>query len=185
MSASQLSLFDVQNYEYNFLISPIYRVKKQVSEIKEKLHQEIGLDSRDLFPIAHISLLKFKYVDNDNLIIPHFKQALLNAKRFKIELNGVQSFDHQNEKRTVYLNISNPEPVKSVHKTLTQAFHLKGGNFFPHLTIARSVSEKQMARIKQLLSQFRDQFICNKIVVLKKPADSKLPYSKIYEAYLN
>lgn len=184
----QLSLFDLRNYEYSFMISPARRVKDSVVNMKKQINRITPVGQYDLYSVPHISLFKMRFPNNDNFILSLFKQALLYSTRFKVELNGISYFDHQNSK-TVYLNIANPEPIVCLHRNLLSTFQYRTTDFIPHLTIARSIPNSAIPRVEKILTEYHDDFWCNEIIVLKKPVeDKRVPtskYTRIYEAILN
>ncbi|WP_256012340.1 2'-5' RNA ligase family protein [Desertivirga xinjiangensis] len=186
---NQLALFDTQNYEFNILISPTYRIKNYVYNFKQQINERIGLDAKNLYSVPHISLFKMESVDNEDYILENFKQALLYSKRFKVELNGVGFFKHGESKKSVFLNIVNPEPIVHIYKRLLSAFRLKERPFMPRLTVVKAIANSKMNKIEYDLSKYNyhDNFFCTKVTVLKKPIndDPDTKYVKIYEALLN
>ena len=186
--SNQLTMFDVQNYEYSFIVSPIKRIKTGVNYIRKHINDVIPISDKDLSSVPHISLLRVKYANDDNFILSLFKQALMYSKKFKVELNGLNFLDNKNTKM-VYLNIANPEPILSIHKNLLSTFRFKEETYVPHLTVARAIANSDANKIEGRIPEYNDHFWCSKIVVLKKPVTGSktgsAKYTRIYEALLN
>ena len=183
----QLTLFDIQSYEYNLLISPPRKVIDKVFSFKKLLNDIVQISKRDLYSTPHISLLKLLYTDSDRLIIFLLKQALRHSKKFQIELNGVGRFDNKTS-NTIYVNIANPEPVISIHETLMSTFGCRRQKLIPHLTIARGILNSDVDKLRYTIPHYQEHFCCNTITILKKPVGNiqeNIRYTKIYEMLLH
>ncbi len=173
---SQLSLFQERRetigramYEYFFLISPDWTVKRVVKEMKEKLNREVGIEKRDLHSVPHISLFKRRSA-SPNLDIAPYAEALSKMPAFEINVCGVGSFNQYNGKKTVYLKVLEEEIIGNIfYNLLESAGDNSKPDFIPHLTIARNISQKSLNGFSDLSEfDYQGEFYCDRITVLRK-----------------
>jgi len=185
---SQLNLFvqaeEKKTYEYFVLASPDVNIRSKVKNEKLKLHNEIGLNRENLHSVPHISLFKIHCMDADN-IVNIIERALVNVKSFAVEINNLVVFDH-GEKKSIALDFKNPDAICEINKRILDQLMLKPGNFKPHLTIARSVPNKDFRKIKDLKSYILNgSFLCDNITILRKEVGSKQKYETYGKIWLN
>lgn len=171
----QLSLFQERKetigrpvYEYFFLISPDLSIKKVIKEMKNKLHKEIGLSKADLFSVPHISLFKTR-APQEKLDIGTYAEELSKTTAFEITVCGHGIFEQYNRKKTLYLKLKEKEPIGSI---FTKLLECRGDysqpEFIPHLTIARNISTENLNRVDLSEYDFKGEFFCDRITVLRK-----------------
>ena len=170
----QFSLFSPQQIkplietEYFVLLSPDEEIKKEVKILKEKI-QALGIECESLQSIAHISLFKTKSADKSfpDLI----EKVLFGQKKLNVKLIGTAIFEH-GVKKTLYLKIENPEPIKSLYALLTKKSEK---SFTPHITIAKNVTPEDFTKLESIISEFNyfADWTCENVTILKKPLDGK------------
>lgn len=179
---SQLNLFEPEQkkqYEYFLLTSPDGNISSLVRRGKLKLHHEIGLRKDNLVSVPHISFFKFGQLINEEILVPLIKNALAGVKSFKAEINDLEIFDH-GSKKSLVLNFRNPEPFCQIHYKLIDKLSLHHWEMKPHLTIARSISNKDFSRINDINAyRISGSFLCDTVTLLRKETGS----NKKYETY--
>lgn len=173
---NQLSLFNERKetigkvmYEYFFIISPDWSIKKAVKEIKKKLDSSVGLDKADIHSVPHITLFKIRNA-SPNLDISRYAEALSKARAFEINVCGLGLFDQYNGKKTLYLKLEEQETIGELYGTMMKCrgYDDRSG-FVPHITIARNVTDQNLDSISDLSEyNFKGGFYCDRITVLKK-----------------
>lgn len=156
-------------YEYFFLISPDWNIKKAVKEMKNKLNKEIGLDKADLHSVPHISLFKRRSA-SPNLDIAPFAEVLSKTPAFEIGISGNGIFEQYNRKKTLYLKLKEEETIGNIFYNLVECIddHSQP-EFVPHITIAKNISSQSLKNISDLWEySFSGEFYCDKITVLRK-----------------
>ncbi|MBL7921346.1 MAG: 2'-5' RNA ligase family protein [Bacteroidia bacterium] len=186
---SQLNLFvqaeEKKTYEYFVLASPDMNICSKVKNEKLKLHNEIGLNRENLYSAPHISLFKLQNFSAEDRILPLVEKALVNVKSFAIEINSLVVFDH-GEKKSIALDFKNPDPICEINNKILDQLLLKPNPFRPHLTIARSVPNKDFRKIKDLKSYvLNGSFLCDNITILRKEMGSKQKYEVFAKIWLN
>ncbi len=184
----QLNLFATEEkkvYEYFFLASPDVNIRAKVKNEKLKLHNEIGLNKENLYSVPHISLFKLQNYNSEDTILPLMKKALSNVKSFMVEIKDLVVFDH-GEKKSIVLDFKNPDLLQEINNRILNEFLFKPNPFKPHLTIARSVPNKDFRRIKDLRSYYVNGcFVCDSITILRKELGSKQKYETFGRIWLN
>ena len=158
---TQLPLFEEHKetigkvmYEYFFLISPDWSVKKAVKEIKKQLDNEIGLDKADIHSVPHISLFKIRD-SSPTIDISKYAETLSKARAFEVNVNGCGLFDQYNGKKTLYLKIKEQDTIGNLYYALIKCRgYDESSGFVPHITIARNISPRKLNNVFDL-SGFR------------------------------
>lgn len=199
----QISLFPETVYEYFILLSPSDAIKQDVDNLKQKLHEMIGLDSINTNSIAHLSLFKRAGIDATD-IIKGYKKALSGQKKFPIKLSGHGIFTHANTK-TLYVKVEEPEPIDSIYNLLNPPKRApkkierqisildKPGykpkspkSINPHITIARNIPIADFERIPDLtIFDYHNEWICECITILRRPFGSDKYFSPVAEIKLS
>jgi 2'-5' RNA ligase len=173
---NQLPLFEEHKetigkvmYEYFFLISPDWSVKKVVKEMKRKLDSEIGIDKADMHSVPHISLFKIRDA-SPNIDISKYAEALSKARAFEVNVCGNGLFDQYNGKKTLYLKIKEHETISNIHYALMKCRgYDEDSGFVPHITIARNIAQPKLNNIADVSEYgFMGEFYCDRITVLRK-----------------
>lgn len=174
MRPGQLSLFAPEDIpqvytpcEYFLLISPPPALIEKIRAMKKKLHKIVPVGEENLHSIAHISILKLRMRENDDLVTGKVRRALTNLHSFTIRLNGAEVFTHGRASRSLVLRISNPEPVSILHAWISSEFGNRKG-ITPHLTIAKKIPAKNFAKVPVQDFNRYDTFECDGITILKK-----------------
>jgi 2'-5' RNA ligase len=180
-------------YEYFLLISPSVKIKQQVREFKQKLHQKIGLSLENQTSVPHISLMLLKEnSERDHHIVEKAKDTLTGMEDFNIQINGLQTFEHTYTKDLV-LKVESKE-INELFHSICKKFDLRTPKtFVPHLTIARGIPKNRIEKIGDLMHEFElhADFLCSNITVLKRKVEitsrdtKKSIYSKICDVPLN
>lgn len=184
----QLSLFETKLHEYFFLIPPDQRTKQEVTFLKGIANNLINLSEENLWSVPHLSLFKCMVgYSIDDLIIRKTAKALKNIHSFKIKLDGLEVFTHKSSKKTLVLKIKNPDPINTINKSLTDEFYFRPHTLLPHITIAKSINQSDFGKLSYSLNKFdyKGEFLCNKIIILKKVIGENKRYSVLHEAALN
>jgi 2'-5' RNA ligase len=184
----QLNLFNEEMHEYFFLIQPDPKTEKEVKLYKRIVNSSIHLSKENLWSAPHLSL--FKWTVNcsmDDFIICKTDKALKDIAGFKVQLDGVGVYSHGNIKKSLVLKIKNPEPIRSVNKSLVHAFNFRSRKISPHITIVSSIPVTDFNKLAYSLNQFnyKGEFLCNKITILKKIHGENKNYIVLHEAALN
>ncbi|WP_143307982.1 2'-5' RNA ligase family protein [Chitinophaga vietnamensis] len=159
---------------YFIIISPPSWLKEKVKLSVTAANSIIPLSVVNLGNLAHISLFKFLYKDDDADVIGRVNNAVFHFPSFPVKLNGVDIFRHGAKARTLYAALENPYPVKIIQQLIVSRFRLKPGHFTPHLTILRNIPVSIFDKIADLSFDFDDEFECDHITILKKlPGEKK------------
>ncbi|CAL1520690.1 2'-5' RNA ligase family protein [Chitinophaga sp. MM2321] len=166
----QLTLFDYEDIrqEYFILISPGKFIIEKVKQLKKILHEKIRLSQTNRRSVAHISLFKFIYKDDDLSVINRVTRAVTQQHPFMVKLNGAGMYRHGNVTKTLILKLGNPYPVKVLQQLISREFN-KRKKIDPHITIARSVLNEAFDKITVSEFDYYDEFLCDRITILKKP----------------
>lgn len=186
--SNQLSLFQGKLHHYFFLISPDQQTKEQVKFLKGLANNLINLSEENLWSVPHLSLFKctVRY-SIDDLVIQKTRMALKNIRSFNVKLDGLDVVSQGKSKKNLHLKIKNPDPIKDINRSLTSEFHYRQHDLVPHISIAKSINLSDYGKLSYSLNKFdyKGEFLCNKIVILKKVFGENKGYSKLYEASLN
>jgi 2'-5' RNA ligase len=183
-----LTLFNDRPCEYSWLIKPGDIVSQKTMCFKEVLQDSIGLSVFNRKSLPHISLVKKEYdYELDDFIRDKTINALKGIKSFKIVMGGAEVFKHGDVSRTLVLKVNDPEPIQKINKKIRAEFNFKQKKLLPHVTIARSIPLSDFNKLPTSLNEFdcRDEFICNKITILKKFTEESKGYDLFYEVQLN
>ncbi|PBQ32986.1 hypothetical protein CNR22_14780 [Sphingobacteriaceae bacterium] len=182
----QLNLFSDELYEYFFLIQPDQKTEKEVKLYKRIVNSSIHLSAENLWSVPYLSL--FKWTVNysmDEFIIRKTTEALKNTEGFKIKLDGVDVYHHGQVKKSLVLKIKNPAPIKSVNRSLLEEFKCNAHKISPHITIVKSIPNIDFKKLNSLDQfDYKGEFDCNKITILKKMIGSDQKYVVLHEAAL-
>jgi len=185
---AQLNLFNEEMFEYFFLIQPDPKTEKEVKLYKRIVNSSIHLSPDNLFSVPHLSLFKWRVnYSMDDFIIRKTSQALKNVAGFKVKLDGLDVYHHGHVKKSLVLKVKNPTPIKSVNKSLIDEFNCKVSKISPHIPIVRSIPSSDYNKLIYSLNQFnyKGEFDCNKITILKKMIGIDNKYVVLHEASLN
>jgi len=186
----QFSLFPETLYEYHILLSPSDAIKEDVDNLKQQLHELIGIEMRDLNSIAHITLVKAEGYESSNFpaII---KKALANERKFVIKIIGYGIFSHGKD-RTLYLKIENSDAIndlvdiikkphkKRVPKVINRQTSIidkkpvkkiRKTGIVPHITIARNIPVADLEKIEDFTPfEYTNEWICDRITIRRRIA---------------
>ena len=196
---AQLTLFNENVYEYFVLLSPSDAVKEAVDGLKEQLHALIGLEDYNRKSVAHVSLFKMR-ATADNQVLKLVKKVAASQEPFTIKLDGHEVLKHGGASRTLCLKIENPDPVnnlvelldpkpiakKSYRQTsiLDKAPRTKKV-IHPHVTIARTIATADFDRIEDFTAfDYHDEWLCDRITILKRLEGSTGHFSPVKEVVL-
>ena len=183
----QLNLFSEEIHEYFFLIQPDQKTEKEVKLYKRIVNSSIHLSPENLWSVPHLSLFKWTTSAGiDDYIIQKTEKALKDRKGFKVELDGLDVYAHGNIKRSLVLKVKNPQPIMSVNKSLTSEFKFRPHKIRPHISIVRSINVNDFDKLSSLNQfDYKGEFTCNKITILKKVLGQDQKYVTLHEAVLN
>ena len=196
---AQLTLFNENVYEYFVLLSPSDAIKEAVDGLKEQLHALIGLEDYNRKSVAHVSLFKMR-ATADNQVLKLVKKVASSQEPFTIKLDGHEVLKHGGVSRTLCLKIENPDPVnnlvelldpkpiakKSYRQTsiLDKAPRAKKV-IHPHVTIARTIATADFDRIEDFTAfDYHDEWLCDRITILKRLEGSTGHFSPVKEVVL-
>ncbi|KOS06786.1 hypothetical protein AM493_12705 [Flavobacterium akiainvivens] len=199
---NQISLFPEAVYEYFVLLSPSDAVIADVDNMKQQLHEMIGLDSGNLNSVAHISLYKQEGLDAA-VVKSAARRALSGQKKFPVKIAG-HDFFKSGEKRTLYLKIENPEPIDAIYnllcppkkpaKQINRQISIldRPGKKLPpprtinpHITIARNIAVEDFERIEDFTPfDYQNEWLCEKVTILRRPVGTDKHFSPVTEIKL-
>ena len=119
----------------------------------------------------HLTLKFFGNIPKSK--IPSINKVLSNiaskTQPFQLQLSGIGQFGSQYNPKILWMNIKNPEPVKSLGETILNELNKEGflrdrQNFVPHFTLARIKKIKSKAFYHKVIDQVRDEEL-NPIIV--------------------
>lgn len=183
----QLSLFEEERFEYFFLIQPDPGTDRAVRSYKQVLNETIPLSSENLWSVPHLSLFKWQVNSGmDDYIIRKTTEALSGAGGFVVRMGGLDIYTHGPDKRSLVLRVDNPDAVKTLNRSLIREFQLREFVWQPHITIARSIPTTDFNKLGYKFNQFnyKGEFYCNKVVILKKKIGEGEKYILLHEARL-
>ena len=160
---------------YFIALIPHNELRDSIREIKERIRLTYGAGHALKSP-AHITLqMPFKRSPDDELkMIAVLKQFAVEEICFSVELDGYGAF----APRVIYIRITDPEPVRSLHQRLKEVL-LKEMGFnmeeimnvvHPHITVA--TRDLTRMAFNEAWPDFRDEgftghFDVQSIVLLK------------------
>jgi 2'-5' RNA ligase len=198
-NSAQLTLFQETVYEYFILLSPDDNIKVEVDRLKQLLHEAIGLDTANMNSVAHVSL--FKQTATESMELPKtVKKALAGQKKFAVKLTGHEILKHGNVSRTLCLKIEDPAPINKLLTILDPKQAPKKVNrqtsildkpkrpkkvIHPHITIARNIALADFERLTDLTDfDYHDEWMCDRVTILRRVAGSSGYYSPVMEVKL-
>jgi len=199
---NQISLFPETVYEYFVMLSPSDEIKEDVDAMKQQLHEMIGLDVANLNSIAHISLYKQAGMDAA-VVKASAKKALAGQKKFTVKIAG-HNYYKSGEKHTLFLKIEDPAPIDTLFyllnppkrqpKKIDRQISIldrpgktlpKPKSINPHITIARNIDAKDFERIEDFtFFDYHNEFVCEAVTILRRPAGSDKHFSPVAEIKL-
>lgn len=187
----QFSLFPETLYEYHILLSPSDAIKEDVDNLKQQLHELIGIAERDRTSIAHITLLKMEAFESTD-IKAIIKKAVMGFDKFTIKIAGYDTFNSGTTERTFHLKIEDPYRIdalataiknpkkKHAPKVVNRQTSIidkpivnkpKKLTMTPHITIARNIPAQDLERIEDFTPfEYENEWVCDKIVIRKRLA---------------
>lgn len=173
----QLEMFDFPVliwYELSFMISPPLRIRNYIKKEKYFTFREFGKFKSVNYP-AHISIGKPRklYLENEiEEFLAGIRDSLLAIPAFYVQFDGFEYFPGSN---TIYAKIVNTEDIIRVFKAIFTSHPP-----VPHMTIAESLTHEQFQYAWKYFQnkEYKDQFLCDHILVLKKKADSNGPWEQ-------
>lgn len=186
----QFSLFPETLYEYHILLSPSDAIKEDVDNLKQQLHELIGIAERDRKSIAHITLLKIEAFESTD-VKALIKKAVAGFTKFTIKVNGHDKFE-QGSERTFILKIENPYPVDDLVSAIKQPNRKRAPKIVnrqtsiidkpsdnkpkklgmvPHITIARNIATADFEKIEDFTPfEYQSEWVCDRITIRRRIA---------------
>lgn len=182
----QQDLFNEPLYDYFFMIGPDLPTTKAVKELKQLMHDRIVLSWENLNSKPHLTLAEFRTTESaEEQIVRKAIATLEEYPAFPVTLDGVTVFEHGRASRSVVLKVADPKPIREAQSLLKKALRLKGRGITPHVTIARNIPIGNFDRLGSLEDfDYRGEFRCDRILLLKKPAAGRAAYTLLCEALL-
>lgn len=185
----QLTLFPLDDVpttmvSYAVIISPPGNIMDNVKFMENKLYELLPEVKHEQYLKAHISLLKLTSEEDDTWIINLVKNAVSPLPSFEVQLNGYDIFSHGYTSDSLVLQISNPQPIADLHKSLFKALKRKTPKITPHMTIVKEVPHNKLRKIDLSAFDYHDSFLCRKITILKKKPGGK-QYDNLFEVLLS
>ncbi|MEI3801804.1 2'-5' RNA ligase family protein [Chitinophaga sp. CCNWLY40-1] len=185
----QLTLFPLDTIpttmvSYAVVISPPRNIVDHVKIMENKVYDFIPEAKHEQYLKAHISLLKFTSEEDDTRIIHLVRRAVAALPSFEVQLNGYDIFQHGYTSDSLVLQISNPQPIIELHKSLFKALKRKTPRITPHMTIVKEVPHHKLRKIDLSSFNYYDSFLCTQITILKKIPGAKR-YDKLFEVLLS
>lgn len=189
---AQISLFPEPQYHYHILLSPPEAIMDDVKKFKETLDAMIGIPAYNFTP-AHITLHDLEApesVDVKGLL----KTALAGQRKVTVKVNG-----YYNWNTILALKIENPDrlaelaaivkaphkaPVKTDRQTSILDKPKRKPSFTPHITIARGLNEGVLDKLDLSPFDYANEWVCDRITVLRRRTDSTGRYLKYAEMKL-
>ena len=150
------------------MISPSDEIKSETKKLKKKLYKMIGRETENKNSVAHISLFKTKW-EKDKHVVDRVRKSIADQKEFSVSINGTAIYDHGTKAKTLYLKVENLKPIQSLYEAFKDEFKIKG-SLNPHLTIEQNIPVSDFQKIQDSLEAFnyKSEWICNKVTILKK-----------------
>lgn len=200
-TTAQLTLFPETLYEYHILLSPSDAVKDDVDNLKQQLHEQIGISEKDRTSIAHITLLKTEAFESTNMK-DLVKKALAGESKFTIKVDGYDHFTHGTT-RTLYLKLENPELVDHIAVAIKNPAKKRAPkpkyrqtsiidkperkqklSMVPHITIARTIAEADFERIDFTAFEYENEWVCDRVIIRRRLANTDKLFSPAGEVKL-
>lgn len=184
----QLSLFNMDIYEYAFVLSPDQETEEIVGTLKQKIARTINETSEySLSSKAHLSLAEWKTSKiMDEMVIEKASEALTSVKGFVVRYGGKEIYRHKTTKSLV-LKIENPDPIKEVVKILFKYFPFKSQTNRYHITIVRALPADKFDIIDPQLAEYdhKGGFVCKSVIILRRTVTENGlgAYNRIKEIY--
>lgn len=174
INSTQTILFpEPERLDQFLLIEPSKEVNDANNGFKNLIFQEIK-NFESFKSKSHISLginkTTSELIEGD---VRKFKTRLKNVPSFRIHLDNFGAF-RSGDKRTIYINIINPEPVIAIFRML----FLRKTSFTPHITVAKNLDEARFDRVWPYFTErpYHTSFVCNAIAILMRPTGSDKPW---------
>ena len=201
-NSTQISLFPETLYEYHILLSPSDAIKDDVDNLKQALHEQIGIADRDRTSIAHISLMKMEAFESTS-VKDIVKKALAGEPRLTIKINGHDHFKNGNE-RTLYLKLDEPENIDRLAVAIKNPSKKKAPkpkyrqtsivdkperkpklSMTPHITIARNITEADFDKIDFTAFEYQNEWVCDRVIIRRRLAGTDKLFSPAGEVKLS
>lgn len=179
-----------RTYEYLLVIPPTDEISSDVFHFKGILFDAIKSKTRNRYAKAHVTIINFMNAGySDEEVVEKVRNALAEQKRFKVQISGVEKFVHGEDKRTIHLAISNPDPFRELHKLLASEFYQKTTKITPHITLAKAIStdEYELIMNKFPYIHYHNEFEGNRLSILKREIHQDGPgnFMHLEDVYLN
>jgi len=166
--------------DYLIVLTPSDSVCKRVKRFKDDSAAIVG-DYEGRRSKAHISIQQWprkKPVWIDALM-PKLERELLTLPPLTIDINGFDFF-HHDENPTIYARLEQTAGTALWFKHLKRFF--SGGNFVPHITIARSLPSPAFKKLWPYISkqQWQEEFKVDKLTILCR---DMIGHDKSYRVY--
>lgn len=129
--------------------------------------KKIGLDAKFVEKKnLHVNLKFFGSIEDENVedIVKAVEEVLKKVRKFKIEIKSSGVFPNKNFIRVVWAGIGNgKQKLKELHSGLEKEFSNLGfpkdeRDFFPHLTLCRVHSQKNIKQLRNAVEDNREKF---------------------------
>ncbi|MDT0642910.1 2'-5' RNA ligase family protein [Zunongwangia sp. F363] len=130
-----------KSHLYFVAIVPDAQLEEKIRNLKLEIKEKYNSAKALKLP-AHVTLqIPFKIKEEDEASLLEALQKITdNKKAFKVQLSGFGRFST----RTIFINVTNPEPVALLHEKIQEVLEESFGlgerekirNIHPHITIA-------------------------------------------------
>lgn len=190
---AQISLFPEPHYHYHILLSPPEAIMADVKKLKETFDAMIGIPAYNFTP-AHITLHDLEMPESTD-VKGLLKTALAGQRKFTVKISGYDKWNH-----ALVLKIENPDriaelatiikaphkvPVKAERQTSILDRPKRKASMTPHITIARGLTEGVLDSIEDFSAfEYHNEWICDRVTILRRRTDSAGKYAKYAELKL-
>ncbi|PUZ24320.1 2'-5' RNA ligase [Chitinophaga costaii] len=164
-------LEEEKTFDYLLVIHPDSQVSEDVKGMKMQLANALGYYNSQ-FSNAYISLFRSEFPERfEASFIDMLETVSRRQHGFTIYTSRLEKFDLGNSKHTIYVNVANPKPVTELHRKIMQLFSIGGGQFKPHITVARAINSAQLEKVHPHVHNqlFVRSFECHGFLLLRKP----------------
>lgn len=143
------------------LISPPSEIKEYVTYLKKRVREILGHHFDGFNSIAHLTLLQYEDLHNEDELY-RIEERASKIREFNIFIKNFSVFKNNH---TTFLDIVNKAHVMDLRENALR----RGDSFFPHITIAKNLQDREFDRVKDFLHKESCslQFRCDRITVLK------------------
>lgn len=161
------------SFDYLVVVNPDVLVTKDISRIRQYMATTLDDAAITAAPV-HIALFRSVFPERfQDDFIAMLEDVAKRQAGFAVYTSKLDTFQHADERSSIFINVANPKPLVELQRNLLQEFELKPSSFKPHILVAGRLPQAQIGQLMPRLSQqlFVRSFNCHCFSLLRKPVN--------------